>query len=180
MGLIGFSCLLQITLGFFFSFYPVYFTGQIGGSRTLLGWAYLIGSASEIPFLIFADRLFERLGVRRLLLISAGFLLLRWSLLAFFPVMAIAMASQFLQGGGFVVMMFAMAKYIALHVPQKLRASGQTLLGMAGYGISRVIGILAGGWLSDRWGIQALFGLSAALILILLVFRGVSLWKSRQ
>jgi len=163
MRLIGLCCLLQITMGFFFSFYPIYFTEDIGGSRTQLGWAYLLGSLSELPFLLMADRLFDRLGVSRLLFVSAAAMLLRWVLLALFPNLAVAMVSQLLQGGGFVVMMFAMAKYIALHVPQKLRASGQTLLAMAGYGLSRVIGSLAGGWLSGLWGIRILFGISALL-----------------
>ena len=177
MGLIGVSCLLQITMGFFFSFYPIYFTEQIGGSRTLLGWAYLIGSLSEIPFLIFGDRLFERLGVSRLLILSAACMVLRWLLLALVPQLPAAMLSQLLQGGSFVVMMFSMAKYISLHVPEKLRASGQTLLGMAGYGFSRVIGTLVGGWLARLWGIQILFGISAVLALTGLILQAVALRK---
>ena len=104
---------------------------------------------------------------------------LRWLLLALLPIPGWAVATQLLQGGGFIVMMFAMAKYIALNVPEKLRSSGQTLLGMISYGIARVAGALAGGLLSRLWGLQALFGASAALAALSLFTLGAYVWKKK-
>lgn len=179
MVLLSFVALLQITMGFFFSFYPVYFTQQLGASRQLLGWAYFIGSMSEVPFLLAADRLFERFGAGKLLCVSAAFMALRWMLLALLPSPVWAVATQLLQGGGFIVMMFAMAKYIALNVPEKLRSSGQTLLGMISYGFARVVGALAGGLLSRLWGLQILFGASAALAALSLATLGCYAWKKK-
>ncbi len=179
MTLLAFVALLQVTMGFFFSFYPVYFTQTLGASRQLLGWAYFIGSVSEVPFLLAADKLFDRFGAGRLLCAAAAFMALRWLLLALLPIPGWAVATQLLQGGGFIVMMFAMAKYIALNVPEKLRSSGQTLLGMISYGIARVAGALAGGLLSRLWGLQALFGASAALAALSLFTLGAYVWKKK-
>ena len=106
-------------------------------------------------------------------------MVVRWLLLALLPIPGWAVATQLLQGGGFIVMMFAMAKYIALNVPEKLRSSGQTLLGMISYGIARVIGALAGGLLSRLWGLQALFGASAALAALALFTLGAYVWKNK-
>ncbi len=179
MVLLSFVAILQVTMGFFFSFYPVYFTQTLGASRRLLGWAYFIGSLSEVPFLLVADKVFDRWGAGRLLCAAAVFMALRWLLLAVLPMPGWAVATQLLQGGGFIVMMFAMAKYIALNVPEELRASGQTLLGMISYGIARVVGALAGGLLSRLWGLQALFGASAAIALLALLTLGAYTWKKR-
>ena len=50
--LLGLVMLLQAAMGYFYSYFALHFTSLNGGSGALLGWAYLIGSASEIPFLL--------------------------------------------------------------------------------------------------------------------------------
>lgn len=168
--LLGLVMLLQAAMGYFYSYFALHFTSLNGGSGALLGWAYLIGSASEIPFLLLGDRLFDRFGAGRLMLVSAAALTLRFGLLALVRSPIAALASQALHGLGFVVMMLCMAKYMSRVAPPALRGSAQAVISMAGYGISRTFGVLAGGFISNRLGsIGAGFGLMAAVCALALI-----------
>lgn len=151
-GLIIMLMLLQLTMGYFYSFYSPYFTSLPGGTTTILGLCYFMSAMSEVPFLLNADKLFEKLGVGKLMSISAAALTLRWILLASFPNVYVAAGSQILHGWGFIVMTVSMSKYMSATVPNELKASGQMLLAVVGFGVARVFGILGGGLLSEAIG----------------------------
>lgn len=144
--------LMQLTMGYFYSFYSPYFTSLEGGSTTILGWCYFLSAMSEVPFLLNADKLFEKLGVGKLMSICAAALTCRWLLLGSFANIYVAAFSQVLHGWGFIVMTVSMSKYMSAIVPDELKASGQMLLALVGFGIARVFGILGGGLLSEHMG----------------------------
>jgi PPP family 3-phenylpropionic acid transporter len=169
MLLIALVTLLQTTLGYFYVFFPVYFTQMPGGSSSLLGWAYFLSAASETPFLLLIDKLFEKMGAGKLLLISAASLALRWLILALTDNVWVALASQVLHGWGFIVLTVTMAKYISLTVPEALRARGQMLLAVSGFGVARVAGNLGGGLIARQIGYKATFALMAVLALASLI-----------
>ncbi len=169
MRLIGMTTLLQITMGYFYVFFPVYFTSLPGGSPALLGWAFFLSASSETVFLLTGDRLFDRLGAGRLLLISAAALTTRWAVLALTDNVWVAMASQVLHGWGFIVMTVSMAKYISLTVPEALRARGQMLLAVSGFGVARVAGNMGGALVAQAIGLRAAFGVMAAVSLLTLI-----------
>lgn len=151
-GLLILLMLLQLTMGYFYSFFSIYFTSMPGGSSRLLGLCYFMSAMSEIPFLLNADRLFERLGVGKLLSIAAIALTLRWTILGTCHNVYAVMASQLLHGWGFIVMTVSMAKYVSATIPDELKASGQMLISVVGFGIARVFGILGGGLVADAMG----------------------------
>jgi len=152
MGLLALLTLLQLTMGYFYSFFPVHFTELPGGTNALLGWCFFISAVSEVPFLIKSDALFDKLGAGRLMLLSALVCTARWVLLASTNSIVAAMAGQMLHGWGFIVITVSMAKYINLTVPNELKASGQMLLAVVGFGIARVFGVLGGGLLAEAMG----------------------------
>lgn len=176
--LLSLVTLLQMTMGYFYSFFPVHFTALPGGSSTLLGYAYLISALSEMPFLIFSDKLFQKLGAGKLLLIAAAALTARWLILAMVGNVAVVMASQVLHGWGFIVMTVSMSKYISLTVPEALRARGQMLLSIMGFGFARVAGNMGGGLIGNALGLQNGFFVSALVSgLALLCFTPLYLKK---
>ena len=150
--LLALFMMLQLCMGYFYSFFSIHFTSLPGGSTSLLGLAYFISATSELPFLLNADRLFDRLGAGRLMCLSALTMLTRWVLLATCPNVAVVLCSQLLHGGGFIVMSVSMAKHINATVPAELKSSGQLLLAVVGFGLARVFGILGGGLLSSALG----------------------------
>ncbi|MEF9973464.1 MAG: MFS transporter [Clostridia bacterium] len=173
--------LLQMTMGYFYAFFPVYFTELPGGGSGLLGACYLISAVSELPFLLLCDRLFEKLGAGKLLLSAAVAMTARWLILAAFPVVPIVMASQILHGWCFIVMTVTMAKYINQSVPEAFRARGQMLLSIVSYGFARVAGSMGGGLVADAMGIGGGFYVMAATTLLsILLFAKRYLRAPRQ
>lgn len=163
MRLMIFMTMLQMTMGYFYAYYSTYFTSFEGGTVSLLGLAFLLSSVSETPFLLLSDRLVKKPGVGKLLVIAGSVMTLRWILLACAKSVYVAFFAQILHGWGFIVLTVAMSKYINQNVPDELKARGQMILNVAGFGIARVFGIIMGGLLSTRIGEQNCFWLSAAM-----------------
>ncbi len=177
--LLIFVTLLQATMGYFYSFFAVHFTSLPGGTSELLGWCYLISSLAEVPFLLFADRLFDRFGAGKLLCGSACVLAARWLVLGLTDNWHVVMASQVLHGGGFIVLTVSMSKYISLRVPEALRSRGQMLLAVVGFGIARVVGSLGGGLLANAVGMQQGFFVPCGVALAALAVFGPGYMKGK-
>lgn len=161
--LLIFLTLLQMTMGFFYAFFAVHFKSLPGGSTELIGLCYLISAFSEIPFLIFSDKLIDRLGAGKLMCVSALVMTVRWVILGFVTSVPVIMASQVLHGWGFIVMTVSMSKYMNENVPNELKARAQILLGVIGFGVSRTIGTFAGGLLTGAIGFQNAFLVNGVL-----------------
>jgi len=163
MRLLGFMTLLQMTMGYFYTYYSIYFTSFEGGTTSLLGAAYFVSAVSETAFLLLSDKLVKKPGVGKLLVIAGCVLTLRWILLATAQNVWVAFGAQVLHGWGFIVMTVSMAKYISQNVPDELKATGQMLLNVAGFGVARVVGIVLGGLIAGSMGVQGGFWVSAAI-----------------
>ena len=169
MRLMLFMLPMQMTMGYFYTFFSPLFMSFEGANGTLLGWCYFISAVGEIPYLLLSDKLYEKLGAGKLMCISACVLTLRWIILALTDNVTITLFSQLLHGWGFIVMTVSMAKHISRTVPAELQASGQMLLAMVSYGLARAVGNLGGGLLADAFGRQNVFFLLAAVCAVTLV-----------
>ena len=163
VALLLFLAPMQITMGYFYTFFSPHFVSLEGGTGALLGLCYTISACSEFVFLFFSDRLFDRFGPGKLMCVSAAALTARWLILATSRSVPVVMASQLLHGWGFIVMTVCLAKYISRHVPPELQASGQMLLAIVSFGIARVAGNLGGGWLAGVMGRQNVFYVCAGI-----------------
>lgn len=150
--LLALLTLLTLSLGYFYAYYSLHVSALPGGSAGWIGLGYFLSAFSEIPFLLLSDKLFKKYGAGRLMLVSALFLAVRFTILAVTRSVLFTTLSQILHGGCFIVITLAMSFYINRAVPDELRASGQMLLSVAGYGLARVFGTLGGGWIAKVTG----------------------------
>ena len=161
---------VQMTMGFFYTFYAPHFRA-LGGNDALLGLGYLLSAVSEAPYLLLSGRIYRRFGAARPMCFAALVLAARWLMLGFAPSAGAALMSQLLHGGGFIVMTVSMAYWISDHVPEELRASGQGLLNMVTFGAARVLGNLFGGLLAQTMGRGGAFLAGAGVcVLALCIF----------
>ena len=158
-----FAMLLQITMGYFYTFFSPHFVSLPGGTSALLGGCYFLSAVSETPFLLNSDRLFRRFGAGKLMCVSALMLSLRWIIVASCDNALVVMLSQLLHSMGFIVITVTSSLYIDRTVPPELKASGQMLLAVVSFGVARVAGNLGGGLLADWMGRQNVFYLCAIL-----------------
>ncbi|NHN34036.1 MFS transporter [Paenibacillus agricola] len=150
------SVVLQITLGYYYTFFPVYYKAM-GGDNVLLGWSMVISALSEVPFLLFAKRIFERVRITHVLLISSIATALRWFAFSFTDNPIWVLPAQILHGLIYIVLSVTIAMYINQQVPKELRASGQALNGLLSLGVARIIGSFAGGFASEAFGMKNVF-----------------------
>jgi PPP family 3-phenylpropionic acid transporter len=167
--LLSFSLVIQSTLGYYYSFFPLYFE-QLGGDSSLLGWAMSISALAEIPFLLFADKIVNKIGTIYAMIMAAVVTSARWLVFFFLNSPNQAVITNLLHGFSYIVVIYCMAIYINENVPKELRASGQALNGLITVGLSRIIGSVIGGYISDIVGLKrmflycAIFGFVSALI----------------
>ena len=57
----------QVTLGYYYAFFPLYFK-ELGGDSAWLGWSMVISSISEVPFLLLSSRIFKHVQTWHILL----------------------------------------------------------------------------------------------------------------
>lgn len=155
---------LQMTMAYFHSYYAPHFQA-LGGSRAYLGLGHLICAAAEAPYLLLSGRIYRRWGAEKPMAIASALLAARYLLLGLTRSPVIALLSQILHGGGFIVISVSMALWISDHVPEGLRASGQSLLNMTAFGLARILGNALGGVAAQALGMGAGFLASAALSL---------------
>ena len=161
--LLGFVTPLQISMGYFYTYFGLHFTELQGANSALLGLCYTISSLAEVPFLLMSGRLYKRFGAGKLLISAGVSVTIRWLLLGSLTNVYAVMATQLFHGWGFIVMTVTMAYYVNDHVPDELKASGQMLLGVVGFGVARVIGNLGGALCINWFGRQGTFFVSAAI-----------------
>lgn len=166
------ALVLHTTIGFYSSFFPIYYTG-LGAGNNLLGWAMFISATSELPFLFFADKIIRKMGIRNTLLCSAAVCSIRWSILYFAKNIVLLLVLQVMHGYTYIVLAYCLATYINDNVPPNLKASGQALNGLVSMGISRTIGSILGGVLGDAVGIRMVFLYCSALSFLTLIVSGI-------
>lgn len=150
------NLVLQITLGYYYTFFPVHYK-QIGGDSVLLGWAMVIAALSEVPFLLYADRLIRRVRIIHILFISSIATAIRWYIFYAVDNPYWLLPAQALHGFIFIVLTVTMAVYINQEVPKELKASGQALNALLSLGLARIIGSFFGGFASEAYGIRQIF-----------------------
>jgi MFS transporter, PPP family, 3-phenylpropionic acid transporter len=145
------------------------FLDERGYDKAAVGLMWAVSVAAEIAFFAVAARHFGRIDPYRWLVWAALASALRFALTAAFGnVPAVLVVLQLSHALTFAAQHMACTSLIAAHFPDQLRARGSALYSTLGYGVPGVVGGLAGGLLSERLGLAAVFwaasvaGLAAA------------------
>ena len=178
--LMMFFCIAQnIGCAHFNTYFSLYMEGM-GASSGLIGVAYFLSAVAEIPFLLMGDRIFRKIGVGGLLILSTVAASLRMLFTGMSQSAGLAAVAQLLHGWDTIVMMFAMAKYVNLTVPDDLKASGQMLFNVIALGVARAVGSWISGQLVGLTDLRMPFYFSAAICLISVVIFGAIILKNRD
>ncbi|PLT45957.1 putative 3-phenylpropionic acid transporter [Paenibacillus pasadenensis] len=160
----GLCFAIHMTLGYYYAFFPLYFT-EIGAGKDLLGWSMVVSALGELPFLLLSALILKRFSVSAILLAAGGVSALRWLLYAEIGSIYGALAVQALHGLTFIVVAVTMSVYINKEVAPELRASGQTLNALLNAGAARIIGTYAGGYAVEASSLQDVFRYAGLLLL---------------
>jgi MFS transporter, PPP family, 3-phenylpropionic acid transporter len=170
---------IQITLGYYYAFFPIYFK-EMGGDSVLLGWSMAISSLSELPFLLFSAKIFKRIPISIILLVAALASSLRWFLISKIGDPHWLLPVQILHGLIFIVLSVTIATVINREVPPEWKASGQTLNGLLSLGAARIIGSFLGGIMSAAYGMRQVFLYSSGVSMACVVVFGLVIFLRRK
>jgi PPP family 3-phenylpropionic acid transporter len=137
----------------FFSIHLV----QIGAPQTLVGWAWAIGAAVEVPIMFAFPALSQRLGLERLIVIGAALFVTRAAVVSLITDPLFATFTMVFHGAAFALVLIGGVAYVSQHAPTGAAAAAQGVLSAMIFGLAMIIGPELGGQLASRLGLQGMF-----------------------
>ena len=158
-----FHVLSHIAIYVFFSLY----LDALGYPKTLIGGLWAVSVVVEILWFFFQARWLPLLPLTGWLLVCALAMALRMLLTAVWGDVLLALVlAQTLHALTFAAHHTACTALLSDYFPGLLRGRGQALYTVIGYGIPGVIGAVCGGWLSEHWGLDAVYRASLLISLL--------------
>lgn len=148
--------------------FGVYFSirlQELGMSADLIGLAWTAGVVSEILFLLFAQAIQTRFGLKWMItagMVAAG---VRWELVARTEEPLLLILVQLLHGVAFGVFHAGAIQYVDRLSSAATKNTAQSLYSAATWGFGSTVGALLAGWLLPHWGFVNLLHVSAAMAL---------------
>jgi PPP family 3-phenylpropionic acid transporter len=150
---------------------------SLGYSKATIGALWAVSVIVEIGWFYAQGRLIGRLRIEQWLVVCAGATALRMAMTAGLGDWLLALyAAQLLHALTFATHHTSCIAMVSKHFPGRLRARGQALFTVIGYGCGGVGGVLAGGLVVSHWGFRAMFAVAAVLGLLAMACA----WRVRQ
>lgn len=140
----------------------------IGGTTDLVGVAFAVGAAAELPAFLFGGKIIKRLGERRVITYAIGFYALRYALIGLIVDPAWIIPVQLLHMLSFAAFLVASVPLAHKIVLGEHPATTQSLLTTFSFGFGNVVGSVGGGWLLDAVDSGTLFLLVSGLMVVTL------------
>ena len=156
----------QLGFVFIYSFGPINIR-NLGMSNQHIGYSMAIAAVSELPVLLFIDKVLKRHSPARIMLLSGFVLAIRLMLTAVATDFADIALAYSLHGLCYMTSFYCGIQFINREVPAELKASGVGLLSLIQVGFASIFSSIGGGWLSDRLTIPTVFRLDAVFIFTL-------------
>jgi PPP family 3-phenylpropionic acid transporter len=146
-----------------YGFLSLYLDG-LGYSKATIGALWAVSVIVEIAWFYAQGRLMGRYSMERWLLVCGAATAVRMLMTGGLGLSLTALViAQALHALTFATHHTACIAMVSRHFPGRLRARGQALFTVIGYGLGGVLGVLAGGAIASRWGFEAMFFAAAAL-----------------
>ena len=152
---------------FYYAYGGLHWT-RLGFSGPLIGIIWPLGVFAEILLMSFSLRVFRAIGATRLLVLGGMGCVLRWTILAFDPPLALVIVAQVLHGATFALAHLGAMYFILKAVPPRLTATAQSLYAVCSSGIVMGLATFASGPLYAAFGgrtylLMSVMGLGATL-----------------
>jgi MFS family permease len=141
------------------------YLGQIGAPDTLIGIAWAIGAAVEVPLMIAFPQLARRFGVERLILLGAACLVVRMLLITFLREPLLVTSTSVLHGASFAFLTIGGVTYVARHAPLGTATTAQGVLTAVAYSLATICGPTVAGLLAGVFALPQVFAIMSVVSL---------------
>ncbi|MFZ3589381.1 MFS transporter [Bacillus sp. DJP31] len=158
------------------NFYFGLFIIDIGGTLTGVGIAFLLAAGSEAPFMQFALRIIQKLGMLKVLLMAALISAIRWIFYYFEPSLYLVYATTIAQGFSVGLFIPAALQYVKDISPKEVHVTAISIYSAVGNGLGSWFCTYVGGLILQWYSIQEVYlfyGLltSLGMVTLLIVAR---------
>ena len=141
----------QFVWACYLNFFPGYLT-SLGHSDTLWGVNVFVTIIGEIPFFLAFNKLFDRFGLKKMILVSLILSIVRYAGLALFTSSHLILLIGLVTGFAVTVFTYCGSVYINKHVAPENKASANNLMYALGNGIPKVLAGVIGGSMNAALG----------------------------
>lgn len=155
------ASLIQATHAVYYAFGSLAWQLQ-GYTDTVIGLLWATGVLAEIVLFYISGSLMARLGAVRLLMLAAVAAILRWTVTALSPPLAILFVMQALHGLTFGAAHLGAVQFVAQAAPPRLAATAQSLYAAMASGVIMGLVTIGIGPIYERLGANTYFIMAAA------------------
>lgn len=161
LALFAAAILMAAAHGPYYTFFTVHLVNT-GYSKTAAGWLWALGVILEIGIFLIMPRVFARIRVETILLVTLLAATLRFVLIGWWvDVMAVLLFAQVLHALTFGAYHAAAMALIHRWFRGRVQARGQALYNSIAFGIGGSLGSLYSGAVWDAWGAEVAFSVAA-------------------
>lgn len=158
--------LISASVTTIWNFYSLYMK-ENGASASLVGFGLSFQGLCEIPLFFFSGRIIFKLNLKNTLLLTVVAAALRMLLYSVVKNPQAAIAIELLHGFSWSLFWVACVEYTNLLVKKEWRATGQSLLYAAYFGVGAIVGNFWTGYLYDlHFTLASIFFLNACIVAV--------------
>jgi PPP family 3-phenylpropionic acid transporter len=146
---------------------------KMGGSGLLIGLLLGIAAYSEIPIMLFSDRIRAKLGGIKTLLLAYGLFAFAYLGYSLATAVWVPLIFALAKGLGVGLYLTTTIRLVDERIPEEWSATAQSLMTASMMGVAILVASLVGGMVMEEWGVTAVFRLASfsimfAMLLILI------------
>jgi PPP family 3-phenylpropionic acid transporter len=150
--------------------YEGLYMDSLGGSGLLIGLLLGLAAYSEIPIMLFSDRIRAKLGGIKTLLLAYGLFAFAYLGYSLATVAWVPLVFALAKGLGVGLFLTTTIRLVDERVPEEWSATAQSLMTASMMGVAVLVASLVGGAVMDAWGVTAVFRVvSFSIILAMLL-----------
>ena len=155
--------LLQAAHGSYYVFFSIYLQ-QFGYSSSMIGMFWSLGVGAEVVVFLLMRQLLKYVSLRRILLVSALFSVLRWLIIAWYADnLWMLLAAQVMHAATFGTSHVAAIHLVQGYFGKHHQGKGQALYSSLSFGVGGMLGGLYSGYAWDIYGGQWVYSFAAIL-----------------
>ncbi len=155
--------------GYYTNFFPTYITESLGMDKSRWGIIAFLTAFSEVPFFIYYSKIFEKISIRNILIITGITLILRFLVFSFVTNIVVLIIVCFVTGLFITVNIYCVTIYITKAIAPGMINRAQNMAYAIGTGIPKMLAGCIGGYMTKFLGEKVSFVLCAALCFAALV-----------
>lgn len=147
-----FAAITQFAWTYYMNFFPGHLSGDLNQPDSIWGVNAFLTVLGEIPFFLAFNRLFDRVGIKKLMFVSFLLSIVRYAGLAALTNIPALLAVGLITGFAVTVFTYCASVYINKYIAHENKASANSMLYALGNGIPRVLAGVLGGTMTEFMG----------------------------